>query len=65
MKTKYESKIKNLDTIIKKLQESNIGLEDSIELYKDGIKLYHECSEELKNLELSIKTVDGENIIIE
>ena len=65
MKIKYESKIQELDMIIKKLQGSNTDIEESIELYKKGIKLYQECSSELENMKLSIKTIDGKSLIIE
>lgn len=65
MKIKFESKVQELDTIIKQLQENNTGIEESIELYKKGIKLYQECSSELENMKLSIKNIYGESLIIE
>lgn len=65
MKSKYDVKIQELNDTIEKLQNSNIGLEESIELYKRGMELYQECSNELAKLKLSIKTIDGENLIVE
>lgn len=65
MKSKYESKVEELNDIIKKLQNSGIGLEESVELYKNGILLYKECLEELEKLKLSIKTIDGMDLIVE
>lgn len=65
MKSKYESKVEELNEIIKKLQNTGIGLEESIELYKKGIILYKECMDELEKLKLSIKTVDGMELIVE
>lgn len=65
MKSKYESKVEELNEIIKKLQNTGIGLEESIELYKKGIILYKECIDELEKLKLSIKTVDGMELIVE
>lgn len=65
MKSKYESKVEELNEIIKKLQNTGIGLEESIDLYKKGIILYKECIDELEKLKLSIKTVDGMELIVE
>ena len=65
MKSKYESKVEELNEIIKKLQNTGTGLEESIELYKKGIILYKECMDELEKLKLSIKTVDGMELIVE
>lgn len=65
MKSKYESKVEELNEIIKKLQNTGIGLEESIDLYKKGIILYKECMDELEKLKLSIKTVDGMELIVE
>lgn len=65
MKSKYESKVEELNEIIKKIQNTGIGLEESIDLYKKGIILYKECIDELEKLKLSIKTVDGMELIVE
>ncbi|MGB5823959.1 MAG: exodeoxyribonuclease VII small subunit [Proteocatella sp.] len=65
MKSKYDVKIQELNETIDKLQGSNMGLEESIELYKRGMELYQECSSELEKLKLSIKTIDGEYLIME
>lgn len=65
MKSKYEVTIQELNETIEKLQNSSIGLDESIELYKRGMELYKECSIELEKLKLSIKTINGENLIME
>lgn len=65
MKSKYDIKIKELNETLEKLQSSSMSLEESIELYKRGMELYKECTIELEKLKLSIKTIDGEYLIME
>jgi len=65
MKSKYDIKIQELNETLEKLQSSSMSLEESIELYKRGMELYKECTIELEKLKLSIKTIDGEYLIME
>lgn len=57
---KFEEKLKELDQIIEKLQDPELELEKSIELYQRGIKLNQECKAELDEMKLKIATIDGE-----
>ena len=58
----FEDTLKNVDEIIKKLSDGNTGLEEGIELYKDGMTRIGGLMKELeqaKNTVLSVK-IDGE-----
>lgn len=58
----FEDTLKNVDEIIKKLSDGNTGLEEGIELYKDGMTKIGGLMKELeqaKNTVLSVK-IDGE-----
>ncbi|NWF49244.1 MAG: exodeoxyribonuclease VII small subunit [Ignavibacteriaceae bacterium] len=54
IKNNFESKLTRLEEISEKLESENIGLETSIELYEEGVKLSMECITALKNAELKI-----------
>ena len=51
----FESSLKELESIVNKLEDENINLEDSVESFEKGINLVKECQKELQNAELKIK----------
>jgi len=60
----FEQDYNRLQEIVKKLEEGDLPLKESLELFQEGISLYRRCQEELsqaegKILEL-IKSVDQE-----
>ena len=71
VKKKYTEIIKELDSIISKLNSSDIPIEQSIKLYEKGVELSKEADKELGNIENSIdnykinKKVQIKNINIE
>lgn len=58
-----EDNLKKLDDIVKELENSEISLEESFNLYKDGIKLIKECNDSIDKVEkeLIILNEIGEN----
>jgi exodeoxyribonuclease VII small subunit len=50
----FEKDLKRLEEISNLLDSENIGLEESIALYEEGIKLSKSCLTSLKNAELKI-----------
>tara|TARA_S200000501_G_scaffold360356_1_gene387329 strand:+ start:610 stop:996 length:387 start_codon:yes stop_codon:yes gene_type:complete len=71
VKKKYTEIIKELDSIISKLNSSDIPIEQSIKLYEKGVELSKEADKELGSIENSIdnykinKKVQIKNINIE
>jgi exodeoxyribonuclease VII small subunit len=53
-KDSFEVKLRKLEEIAAKLDSEDIGIENAIILYEEGIKLSKECIETLKNAELKI-----------
>ncbi len=56
----FESCLGRLETIVKKLEEEELTLEESISLYEEGIKLAKKCNEILDNVELKILQLSKE-----
>ena len=51
----FESSLQELESIVDKLEDENINLEDSVKSFEKGINLVKECQKELQNAELKIK----------
>ncbi len=57
---KFEESVKKIDEIIAALENSDITLEDSIKLYKDGTELISSCRKELDNAEMLVTVADSD-----
>ena len=66
-KIDFESSLKKLDSIVEKLEDENINLEDSVKSFEDGVNLVKECQKQLQNAELKIKKLlnDGSSTEID
>jgi len=53
----FEEALKKLQNIVSQLEDESISLEDSVNLYEEGIKLSKYCTETLEKAELKIKKV--------
>lgn len=58
----YESAKKRLEEIALKLEDKDITLEKSIELYEEGAKLTAICYEKLNNAELKFSQISLEKV---
>ena len=54
--TDFESSLKALESIVERLEDENINLEDSVKSFEEGINLVKECQKQLD---------DGSSIDIE
>ena len=57
----FEDSIDELEDIVKKLEGSDISLQESIKLYEKGIKLSNKCNDVLEKAELKINIIKNEN----
>ena len=57
----FESNLKKLETIVDKLESGKIGLEDSVKLYEEGMKIKKICDQKLKDIEMQIKKIKIED----
>lgn len=53
-KLTIEDRFEKLDAIVSKLEDGNISLEESFELYKKGMEYVKECSDELNTVEKKV-----------
>ena len=63
MEKTFETSLAELETIVTKLEDGDLPLEDSLELFERGIKLSRECRERLaraeRRIEILLKDADG------
>ena len=57
----FESNLKKLEVIVDKLESGNIGLEESVKLYEEGMKIKKICDKKLKDIEMQIKKIKIED----
>ncbi|MCD6545740.1 MAG: exodeoxyribonuclease VII small subunit [Thermotogae bacterium] len=53
----FERAFGRLEEIIKLLEDESISLDESIELFKEGVKLYKYCKSKLDNARLVVRDV--------
>ena len=53
--------MEELETIVQKLDNENVSLEESLELYQRGMKLSASCDETLKNAEQKVNELIKED----
>ena len=57
----FESNLKALEVIVDKLESGDIGLEESVKLYEEGMKIKKICDKKLKDIEMQIKKIKIED----
>lgn len=57
----FEEALKKLESIVSKLEEGSVTLEESVSLYEEGIKLSKHCSDILESAELRIEKVNQQS----
>jgi len=59
----FESSLKELEKIVRGLEEGDLSLEESLKLFEDGVRLSRECQERLnqaeRRIEILLKDGDG------
>jgi len=56
-KNNFESNLKKLELIVDKLESGEIGLEESVKLYEEGMKIKKICDKKLQDIEMQIKKI--------
>lgn len=56
-KETFEERFKRLEEIVVSLEKGNLDLEESLDLYKEGITLTKTCQAILENAELRVKKI--------
>lgn len=59
----FESSLKELEKIVRGLEEGDLSLEESLKLFEDGVRISRECQERLsqaeRRIEVLLKDGDG------
>ena len=53
----FEKNLQKLELIVEKLESGEIGLEESVRLYEEGMKIKKICDNKLKEIEMQIKKI--------
>ena len=60
----FEASLEQLEKIVRKLEDGDLPLEDSLKLFETGIRLSRECQERLtqaeRRIEILLKDENGE-----
>lgn len=55
----FEKKLTRLEEIVQKMEKSDLGLEESLKLFEEGIKLSRECQIKLTEAEEKVQKLMG------
>lgn len=62
----FEDSLKNLEKIVKKLEDGNLNLNESLEEFQKGVEAYRYCNEALNQVEGKVKLIiESENKEVE
>lgn len=65
-KTAFEDNIKRIEEIIRKIEGSQISLDDSVKYFEEGMKLIKECEIKLESTKQKVvKLVSKDGIVVE
>ena len=56
-KQTFETSLESLEKIVRKLEDGDLSLEESLKLFEDGVKLSRECQERLNQAERRIEVL--------
>ena len=63
MEKSFEKSLDELEKIVRKLEDGDLPLEESLKLFENGVKLSRECRERLtaaeRRIEILMKDADG------
>lgn len=60
--TTFEDSLKNLEDIVKKLEDGDLNLDESLKEFQKGVEAYRYCNEMLNQVEGKVKLIiESEN----
>ena len=54
-KLDYEASVAELESLVSRLEQGDISLEESLKLYESGVLLTRDCQDALQNAEQKVK----------
>ena len=55
----FEKKLSRLEEIVQKMESGEMPLDESLDLFEEGVKFSRECSRELNEAEQKVKKLVG------
>lgn len=65
MAFQFEKSLERLKEIVRTMENEDIELEASLQLYTEGIKLYHKCSEFLEKTSRKVEILKNGREVLE
>lgn len=66
-KKTFEASLQDLEKIVRKLEDGDLPLEDSLKLFEDGVRLSRDCQERLnqaeRRIEILLQDEEGKPIL--
>ena len=62
-KNSLETNLKELESIVSKMEQGDMALEDSIKSYEKGVLLLKLCQDSLKEIEQKVLVLSAENTL--
>lgn len=53
----FEEKLQDLEQLVTRMEDGNLGLEDSLKAFEDGVKLVKECQQALEAAEQKVRVL--------
>lgn len=53
----FEEKLRELEQLVTRMEDGNLGLEESLEAFENGVKLVKECQQALEAAEQKVKVL--------
>jgi len=60
----FENSLTELETVVKKMEQGDLSLEDSLQNFEQGVKLARLCQNALKDAEQKVRVLVEENGIL-
>ncbi len=57
-KNSFEEQLKSLEKILLDLDNNDISVEDALKKYEEGIRLYRQCHDIIKDAELKVQMIN-------
>ncbi len=57
----FETTLKQLEELVQQMESGELGLEESLKAFERGVKLTRQCQTALKNAELKVQTLTGDD----
>ena len=53
----FEEKLRELEQLVTRMEDGNLGLEESLEAFENGVKLVKDCQQALEAAEQKVKVL--------